>query len=313
MSRHLSISSVLVISTALSAVVFSFCFSPGWCALSTPAVDSSSLEMQIGPKAPVASNNPVDQNVADTSTLLNQAAQILAEQSSKHALSSGKAVESGSGDEPMALNANSFITATQNTVKKKSSLPKDEDILDEPWSIYSASGIIVNEDGMVLPHTSDFGHQFHNSPVKRLSMNPAATAASLQNFFRFILPVHNALVTSPFGFRWGRPHQGIDMAAPMGSPIHAAQAGRVIYSSWKQGYGNFIVIDHGHGLHTHYAHCSRILTHLGQTVQKGDLIGRVGSTGNSTGPHLHFEVLAQGVHRNPLPYLNRGASRLVTR
>ena len=110
-------------------------------------------------------------------------------------------------------------------------------------------------------------------------------------------------ITSGFGPRWGRMHQGLDVAAPTGRPITAAKSGKVIVAGWSGGYGNLVVIDHGGGLSTAYAHQSRIAVKVGDPVTQGGLIGYVGSTGHSTGPHLHFEVRVNGVARDPLPYL----------
>ena len=97
-------------------------------------------------------------------------------------------------------------------------------------------------------------------------------------------------LTSGFGHRWGRLHAGIDIAAPIGTPIFAAKGGIVSYAGTMGGYGNIIVIDHGSGMTTRYAHQSRLIASVGQSVRPGDKIGEVGNTGNSTGPHLHFEV-----------------------
>ena len=110
-------------------------------------------------------------------------------------------------------------------------------------------------------------------------------------------------VTSGFGMRWGRMHEGIDIAASIGTPVHAAAAGSVIYASWMTGYGNLVVVDHGNGLATAYAHASALLVHVGQAVSQGQTVSLVGSTGNSTGPHLHFEVRVNGVAVDPLLYL----------
>lgn len=110
-------------------------------------------------------------------------------------------------------------------------------------------------------------------------------------------------ITSGFGPRWGRMHQGLDVGAPTGRPITAAKSGKVIVAGYSGGYGNLVVIDHGGGLSTAYAHQSRIAVGVGDPVTQGGLIGYVGSTGHSTGPHLHFEVRVNGVARDPLPYL----------
>ena len=118
----------------------------------------------------------------------------------------------------------------------------------------------------------------------------------------FIWPV-NAPITSPFGWRWGRMHEGIDLGAAYGTPIAAAASGVVIYAGWEGGYGNLVVIDHGGGLATAYGHQSRIAVSVGQSVSQGETIGYVGSTGHSTGPHLHFEVRVNGQAVDPLGYL----------
>ena len=110
-------------------------------------------------------------------------------------------------------------------------------------------------------------------------------------------------VTSPFGWRWGRMHEGIDIGVPYGTPIHAAAAGTVIYCGWESGYGNFVVIDHGGDVATAYGHQSSIAVTCGQQVAQGDVVGYVGSTGHSTGPHLHFEVRVNGNPVDPMGYL----------
>ena len=108
--------------------------------------------------------------------------------------------------------------------------------------------------------------------------------------------------TSEFGPRWGRMHEGIDIGAGSGSPIYAASDGVVSFAGVMGGYGNMTLIDHG-GTVTAYAHQSRIGVGVGQSVRAGQVIGSVGSTGNVTGPHLHFEVRAGGEPRNPRGYL----------
>jgi murein DD-endopeptidase MepM/ murein hydrolase activator NlpD len=110
-------------------------------------------------------------------------------------------------------------------------------------------------------------------------------------------------ITSPFGWRWGRMLQGIDIGVPYGTPIHAAAAGTVIYCGWEDGYGNFVVIDHGGNLATAYAHQSQIAVSCGEHVEQGQVIGYVGCTGHCFGPHLHFEVRVDGNPVDPLGYL----------
>ena len=117
----------------------------------------------------------------------------------------------------------------------------------------------------------------------------------------FIWPVSGP-VTSGFGWRWGRMHEGIDIGAACGTPIRAAASGTIVYAGWMDGYGNIIIIDHGGGMGTAYGHQSAIYVG-GGSVSQGQTIGAVGSTGHSTGCHLHFEVRVNGTPVNPLSYL----------
>jgi murein DD-endopeptidase MepM/ murein hydrolase activator NlpD len=106
----------------------------------------------------------------------------------------------------------------------------------------------------------------------------------------WLLPIQSYQVTSPFGVRWGVLHPGVDLGAPEGTPFYAAAAGVVIICGPNAGYGNNVQIDHGGGIISVYGHSSKLLCHVGQKVQAGDLIALVGSTGYSFGPHLHFEI-----------------------
>ena len=117
-----------------------------------------------------------------------------------------------------------------------------------------------------------------------------------------IWPV-SGTVTSGFGWRWGKMHQGIDIAAPSGSPVWAANDGTVIFAGWDGGYGQNIVVDHGGGFTTVYAHNSSILVGAGQSVSRGQQIGAVGCTGSCTGPHVHFETRLGGVPYDPIQFL----------
>ena len=113
----------------------------------------------------------------------------------------------------------------------------------------------------------------------------------------------DGVVVSGFGMRWGRMHEGIDIGCAYGAPNRAAAAGTVIYAGWLGGYGNLVVVDHGNGLSTAYAHASAILVSVGQGVAQGETVSLVGATGHATGPHLHFEVRVNGVAVDPLLYL----------
>lgn len=119
---------------------------------------------------------------------------------------------------------------------------------------------------------------------------------------RFSFPAWGTL-TSRFGYRGREFHEGIDLAMPWGSNVYAADGGVVEFTGWAGGYGKLVIINHQNGYQTYYGHLSRILVSPGQKVAKGQLIAKSGSTGRSTGPHLHFEVRKNGVPQNPLRYL----------
>ncbi len=129
----------------------------------------------------------------------------------------------------------------------------------------------------------------------------------------FMWPSKTTLITSYYGSRkdpiTGKSsfHTGVDIGAKRGTDIYAANTGTVIVAGWSsKGYGNYVVIDHGGGKTTLYAHMSKILVSKGAKVAKGDVIGLVGSTGYSTGPHIHFEILVNGDHTNPMNYYKKG-------
>ena len=121
----------------------------------------------------------------------------------------------------------------------------------------------------------------------------------------------NGWVTSEFGDVRGskrkgsRVHEGIDIAAPRGTPIMAAGGGVVTFAGYYHGYGNMLIVDHGHGITTLYGHCQSIFVAEGQNVKRGMLVAAVGNTGRSTGPHLHYEVQVDGVPVNPMLYIMR--------
>jgi len=122
-------------------------------------------------------------------------------------------------------------------------------------------------------------------------------------------PVNTGYISSGFGervdpFTGGEEfHEGIDFAAPEGTPIHAVAAGIVTWAGPRGGYGNMVQIDHGNGYATRYGHAEKILVHVGETVNRGDVIALVGDTGRSTGPHVHFEVLMNGHEVNPASFI----------
>ncbi len=152
-------------------------------------------------------------------------------------------------------------------------------------------------------------------PGQKLFIPLEAVGIAFNDTKTLIWPVYGE-ISSPFGWRihpitkrWSF-HTGIDIAAPEGTPIFAADSGVVEYAGWKSGYGNFIIINHGL-YKTAYGHLSKIDVFVGQYVTRGELIGRVGNTGISTGPHLHFEVRYRNRYTNPVTYLPSPAKKYV--
>ncbi|WAM31750.1 peptidoglycan DD-metalloendopeptidase family protein [Caldicellulosiruptor naganoensis] len=144
--------------------------------------------------------------------------------------------------------------------------------------------------------------QVIQKPVERIVVVGTKKPPAYFATGRFSFPAWGTL-TSRFGYRGRGFHEGIDIAMPWGSNVYAADGGVVEFTGWSGGYGKLIIINHQNGYQTYYGHLSKILVSPGQKVAKGQLIAKSGSTGRSTGPHLHFEVRKNGVPQNPLRYL----------
>lgn len=123
-------------------------------------------------------------------------------------------------------------------------------------------------------------------------------------------PLGTGRLTSRFGWRWGRAHQGVDIAVPTGTTVRAVGAGRVLTAGWSSGYGRLVTVEHDDGTVTAYAHLSAWLVNAGDRVAAGSPVARSGNTGRSTGPHLHFEVRKAGGQVNPIAWLWKHGIRL---
>jgi murein DD-endopeptidase MepM/ murein hydrolase activator NlpD len=164
------------------------------------------------------------------------------------------------------------------------------------------SGVPTENSPLARPHSTFTGlGDLRPNALSRFEAVREARKAGL----RFAWPLGGS-ITSGFGRRDGRPHQGIDVRGSPGLPILAAEAGRVLHSGWLGDYGNAVVIAHAGGFATVYAHAVVIGVKRDETVVKGQVIALVGSTGNATGPHLHFEIRRRDKPRNPLLYLPAG-------
>ena len=148
--------------------------------------------------------------------------------------------------------------------------------------------------------------------VNREIINEKVTTESLPTIIErgtivpptYIKPIVGGTLTSYYGQRWGRLHAGVDWGISTGSTVMASCGGKVVSAGWNGGYGYSILLQHSDGKQTRYAHLSKILVSPGQYVEQGEKIGLSGNTGNSTGPHLHFEIIVNGNAMNPLNYLN---------
>lgn len=176
---------------------------------------------------------------------------------------------------------------------------------DTLWRIAKLFGVEVkhileenNKQGIVL----QVGEKLFIPGGKPLQATMVSLPVSRAGEARFIKPA-NGEVTSPFGRRWGRVHAGVDIANDEGTPIKAALNGKVTYSGWMSGYGNTVIIEHRQSYSTLYGHMKRIHINNGAYVNRGDIIGEMGNTGNSTGPHVHFEIRYNGEVIDPTSIL----------
>ena len=180
-----------------------------------------------------------------------------------------------------------------STVFKGTTNVKQEGMNGEKVSKYS----IVQENG-ALTKKVIINEEIVKEPTKKIVVKGTKVIPS-RGTGDLGWPTVGGYISSQMGYRWGRQHKGIDIARPSNRNILAADNGKVESAGWDGGYGNKIVINHNNGMKTVYGHLEKIEVKVGQTVSKGQKIGVMGSTGNSTGVHLHFEVYENGVLKNP--------------
>lgn len=164
-------------------------------------------------------------------------------------------------------------------------------------------GLALQENGQVLS-SMETAQRKLKDPVTEVVLVGTREPGTGEGTGTYIKPCVGKF-SSGFGARWGRMHSGVDLAAPVGTDIIASDAGTVKKAEWNNGgYGNLVVIDHGNGVETWYAHCNELLVKAGDVVEQGELIARVGNTGRSTGSHLHFEVRIGGNAVDPTGYVS---------
>ena len=164
---------------------------------------------------------------------------------------------------------------------------------------------LISEKVLKEPKTKVIAYGTKEKPKQQNNSSSAGSSVSGSNSGMFMHPLNGGgSISSSYGSRWGVFHRGIDIAAPAGTPIYAAASGVVTYSGYNNGgFGKLIIIDHQNGYQTYYAHCSSLYAQVGQQVSKGQNIAGVGSTGNSTGNHVHFEIRKDGTPINPYNYI----------
>lgn len=149
---------------------------------------------------------------------------------------------------------------------------------------------------------AETGREIINEDVQKEPV-PKIVKRGTKSLPTYIKPISGGRKTSGYGQRWGRLHKGVDWACSVGTTVHASRGGKVVSAGWNGSYGYSVLIDHGDGVKTRYAHMSKLSVSAGDYVQQGDTIGKSGNTGRSTGPHLHFEIIINGSPVNPLKYL----------
>lgn len=163
----------------------------------------------------------------------------------------------------------------------------------------SVEGPALTNDIVIISRAEE------TTPIRKLNTLKAGAASNIPSIWPVagVLRSGVGMRNNPFGGSSVEYHKGQDIAAPTGTPINVTADGVVVVAGWVKGYGNGIYVDHGNGITTRYGHLSRIDVVVGQTLKRGDHLGLVGSTGRSTGPHLHYEVRINGEPTSPIPYL----------
>jgi murein DD-endopeptidase MepM/ murein hydrolase activator NlpD len=209
------------------------------------------------------------------------------------------------------------ITKSKETVHSKKQLTREKTVLKPEYHIvkkgenlyriasrYNLSIYELKRYNNLSSNKIKVGQKLFLRPVK--GSLEKYTRAKIQSAdlkkYNLIWPVKGT-ITSPFGMRNGKPHKGLDISAPVGTPIRSVLNGEVAYTGWQRGYGNVIILKHDHSLMTVYAHNDENLVVKGNNVKKGEKIATIGLTGNTTGPHLHFEVRLDGRAMDPEKFL----------
>ena len=281
-------------------------------------VDLAKIETQLNGEGPAPAGDP-NANMAETVDFLTAALGDLAEERDAISIAQEAAVQYAEElelEQKLILEKNDRIFTQLEDAVSLSLSPIDEmfraagmstdRILDTVRSGYSGQG------GPVMPLV--FSTKGETPDPDSLRANAILERLDRMNLYRiaaekipFDMPVKSSFRhTSGFGPRWGRMHEGHDMAGPTGTPIYSTADGVVTHAGWSGGYGRLIKIRHEFGIETRYAHLAQIRVKVGQRVSRGDRIGDMGSSGRSTGTHLHYEIRLSGKAVNPMKYIKAG-------
>ncbi len=210
-----------------------------------------------------------------------------------------------SGEEKLYVATFEEAEEAINSLKDQNSANKDDLSIIEKYEVEAKETVTKEEiisklyEKVETPTTT----KSSSSGAVRYASGYNSSSKKIALGINLIKPI-SGTISSRFGSRWGTTHKGLDIAAPKGTQIKAAASGTVVTASYgTSGYGNYIVISHGNGIETAYGHCSALYVKVGQKVSQGEVIGAVGSTGRSTGNHLHLEIRVNGIAQNPQNYL----------
>lgn len=209
-----------------------------------------------------------------------------------------------------------LMVSTTQMMEYDETIPYETEKIDDATA-YKGTAKIVREGQDGITHVVEKvqringARKYYNIVSSEVVQNPVTEKVKVGTKARpsnhgtgsFVRPYYGS-VSSRYGSRRSGFHTGVDFSGRTGDNIVAADNGTVTFAGWAGGYGYMVKINHNNGYETYYAHCSKLLVKKGQTVSKGQVIARVGSTGNSTGPHLHFEVIKDGKTQNPMSYVN---------
>lgn len=189
-------------------------------------------------------------------------------------------------------------------LKDKNSANKENVTILEKYEP-EAEDIVSSEEVISTLYEKPAVQKAVTSNVRVASAKGVNTSSQRVSLGINIIQPVSGVVTSRFGARWGKSHKGIDIGAPKGTAVKAVAGGTVTLSSYgyNGGYGNYVIVSHGNGVETVYGHCSSLTVKVGQKVSQGQTVATVGSTGRSTGNHLHLEIRTSGVAQNPQNYL----------